>query len=119
MSLLEVLAAFVIAALAVGTVVNGGMDGLRAARIAAHTEDALSRARSRLAAAAASPVPGESAGEDGGSYRWRLSVAPVAASAGRHGPALLGLRVAVSWTMDGGTRQVVLQTERLADGTPP
>ncbi len=114
MSLLEVMVAFVIAALSLGAVVNGTVDGLRTASSATRTEEALFRARSRLAATAAAPVVAISSGDDGGGFRWRSTVSPVVAGAREGGPQLMSVQVTVSWDGTGGnTRQVTLQTERL------
>jgi len=49
-TLLEVLVALVIAALAMGVLFSGAVSGLRAARLGGHYAEALSRARSHLAA---------------------------------------------------------------------
>ncbi len=128
-TLLEVMVAFVIAALALGALMQGAGGGLRASRVAAHTQEALSRARSHLAAATLAPVPGEQGGDDGGGYAWRaatsrLLAAPPArggsagagaggADAPRRSLVLYSVRVTVSWTLDGGRREVSLDTERL------
>ena len=119
--------AFVIAALALGALMQGAGGGLQASRVAAHTQEALSRARSHLAASALAPVPGEQGGDDGGGYAWRaatsrLVMAPPArgggsgvggADAPRRNLMLYSIRVTVSWTLDGGRREVSLDTQRL------
>ena len=74
-TLLETLVAFLIAALAMGALMQGAAGGLQATRVAGHTQETLSRARSRLAAAALAPVPGEQQGDDGGGYAWRVTTA--------------------------------------------
>lgn len=121
-TLLEVMVAFVIAALALGALTQGVGGGLRASRIAAHTQEALSRARSHLAASALAPVAGDQGGDDGGGYAWsvtttRLLTAPPPRGGGgdaaRRGLALYSLRATVSWSLDGGRREVVLDTQRL------
>ena len=118
-TLLETLAAFLIAALALGALTQGAAGGLRAARVAGHTQEALSRARSRLAAAALAPVPGEQQGNDGGGYAWRvtttllLTAPPGRGDILRPGMALYAVRASVSWAMDGGTREVALDTQRV------
>ena len=126
MSLLEVMVAFVIAALALGVVVDGTVDGVRTASSATRTEEALFRARSRLAATAAHPVVAMSSGDDGGGFSWRSTVAPVVGSgvgvgaAQQGGPALMSIQVSVTWAgAVGSTRQVTLRTERLVAGTAP
>jgi len=126
-TLLEVLVAFVIAALALGALTQGAAGGLQSARVSGHYQEALSRARSRLATLDTGPAPGEQAGDDGGGFAWQVNVVPIAtAGRSREGgeqlrPAramLLAVTVRVSWRMDGGERQVVLATERLGLAPP-
>ncbi len=111
-TLLEVLVAAVIAALALGVLFSGAAGGIRTARIAAHVQEATSRAQSRLAVLAhgAPPPLGTQSGEDGGGFAWRTAVTRVASQAGL---ALLDLGVTLSWQLDGGTRAVTLHTRRL------
>jgi len=75
-TLLEVLVAFVIAAMAVAVLVEGVLGGLRSADVAGRYEEAIARARSRLAALGTNIVAGDTQGDDGGSYHWHLRVAP-------------------------------------------
>lgn len=118
MSLLEVMVAFVIAALSLGAVVNGTVDGMRTASSATRIEEALFRARSRLAATAAAPVEAIASGDDGGGFQWRSAVSPVMAGGREGGPRLMSVQVTISWDGTGGnTRQVTLQTERLVAAT--
>ncbi len=126
-TLLEVLVAFIIAALALGALTQGAAGGLQSARVSGHYQEALARARSRLAVLGASPAPGEQRGDDGGGYAWRVSVTPVAtAGRSREGidpprpvrAMLLAVTVRISWGMDGGEREVVLATERLGSAPP-
>lgn len=127
-TLLEVMVAFVIAALALGALMQGAGGGLQAAHVAAHTQQALSRARSHLAASALALAPGEQGGDDGGGYAWRatitrlLAAAPARSDGGqdatRRPLVLYSLRVTVAWTMDGGRREVSLDTFRLGQATP-
>lgn len=128
-TLLEVLVAFLIAALALAALTQGAAGGLQSARVAAHGQEALSRARSRLAAAGATGLePGEQAGDDGGGFAWRVMVLPEAVVApprpgqdpARAGRAVLySVTVTVSWRMDGGNRAVSLTTQRLGVAPPP
>ena len=131
-TLLEVLIAFIIAALAVTALLQGAAAGLQNARVAAHTQEASARAQSRLAALSARLQPGEQSGDDGGGFLWRTVVQPglavtVPRPATRLGPqgvdrtVLYAVTVAVSWSSDGSPRQVVLQTQRLgiAPADPP
>ena len=126
-TLLEVLVAFIIAALALGALTQGAAGGLQSARVSGHYQEALSRARSRLASLGAASAPGEQSGDDGGGYAWRVNVAPLATAgrpregvdSPRPGRAtLLAVTVRISWRMDGGEREVVLATERVASAPP-
>ena len=120
-TLLEVLAAFVIAALALGALTQAAGGGLQSARVAGHLQEALSRAKSRLAAASLAPRPGEASGDDGGGYAWRVRTArllatppqPADQGSTRPGVELYSIQVTVSWSLDGGTREVVLETRRI------
>lgn len=116
MSLLEVLVAFVIAMLGTGVVIAGSGDSVLASRVAIHREQALSRARSRLAAAGPAFVPGEQSGDDGGGFAWSLQTTP-ATPAGA-GAKLYTLTATITWRMDGGERRIRLTTERLAPPEP-
>ena len=118
-TLLETLIAFVIAAGAGVALFGAVSTGLRATGQADHTGAAWERARSRMAAQSVSLKPGDSAGDDGGGFAWRVSVrqrqdAPLTGS-----PRTLRLftvAVTISWTADGGERRVQLVSDRLAVG---
>ncbi len=118
-TLLEVLVAFAIAAMALTALTATAAAGLRSSRVAAHTEQALSRARSRLAVLALDPRPGEQSGDDGGGFRWRTLVRPAEVAsedAGPQGatrPGLFDIQVRESWASDGGERGVTLDTLRI------
>src|SRR3954463_7816951 len=110
-TLLEVLIAFAIAALALATLLQGDLLGLRSTQLAGRTEEALARARSRLAAVEARPVlPLDQRGDDGGGLAWRLRVVPEANAGGL---TLYAVTVAVSWREGGAAREVRLETQRL------
>jgi general secretion pathway protein I len=114
-TLLEVLVAFVIAALALGVLFRGTLDGLYAAQTAGRYEEAVSRAQSRLAAlAAGSLAPGDRQGDDGNGFHWRERITPIASSPQAAGGslALYAVSVAVSW-VDGSRRTVELDSERI------
>lgn len=124
-TLLEVLVAFAIAALALAVLFQGALGGLRSANTAAAYEEAVSRARSRLAMLGhgIALVPGDLQGDDGGGYHWRIRIAPIsataAAAAGRVPPLeLYSVSVAVSWKADGREREVRLDNERVAATEP-
>jgi general secretion pathway protein I len=109
-TLLEVLVAFVIAALALGVLFRGTIDGLHTAQIAGRYEEAVTRAQSRLAAlTAGSLTQGDRQGDDGNGFHWRERITPVETTAPA---ALYAVSVAVSWT-DGSRRTVELDSERI------
>ncbi len=121
-ALLEVLIAFAIAALALSLLYQAASSGGSAARQAGYYEEAVSRAKSHMAALGRdSPVSeGEREGDDGGPFRWRITISPSAtAAAAPNAPPtakrlmLYNVEVAVSWTVDGRKRQVVLHSQRL------
>lgn len=129
-TLLEVLVAAVIAALALGVLLQGALASLHSVRVSGHYQEAVSRARSHLAALDASGVLtlGEHQGNDGRGFHWRLQVTPAAsapiamgdATAQSRGPrvVLYAVTVVVSWDSDGGTRSVRLDSERVGAAPP-
>jgi general secretion pathway protein I len=121
-TLLEVVVALVIASLALIGLFQAGSSGLFAVDTAARAEEALQRAQSHLAAVGhdAALVEGDSSGDDGGGYRWRLRVQtvtqrPVVAADGvtSQTTSLFDVEVAISWQAHGHQRAVVLRTLRL------
>lgn len=130
-TLLEVLIAFAIAALSLGALAQGVVAGLWSARTAAHHQEAVARVLSHLAALGhgAPLVPGEREGDDGDGFRWRVLVSQLAAAVVPRGPegpspagardvALYAVSVGVSWRMDGGMKEVVLDTRRVGPALP-
>jgi general secretion pathway protein I len=124
-TLLEVVVALAIAAVALVGLFQAGSGGLFAVDTAARVQEAIQRAQSHLAAVGrdATLVQGEFTDDDGGGYRWRLRVRPIATSqaltpnASSAGSATLyDVEVAISWPGRAGDRSVVLKTLRL--GTP-
>jgi general secretion pathway protein I len=111
-TLLEVLVAFVIAALALGGLFRGTLSGLRIAQVAGQYEEAVTRAQSHLAALTAGGLTtGDRQGEDGNGFHWRVRVTPVdLADAGSS--ALYAVYVSISW-VDGTRRSVELDSERI------
>jgi general secretion pathway protein I len=129
-ALLEVLVAFVIAALALGVLFNAGLSGLQSARAASHYEQAVARARSHLALAVhASPlVAGDWQGDDGGGFAWHLrvtpmastTVAPVYAVTARRSATfpltLYAVSVVIAWRDGDRAREVRFDTEQIGQG---
>jgi len=126
-TLLEVMIALIIAGLAAAALLAAVGSGLHATQTASIYDQAIVRARSRLAAAVhgTSLAPGDWRGDDGGSFHWRLHVVRVASASlrpvGVVGPraaksvpvALYSVSVWIAWP-DGGTeRQVRLDTEQV------
>jgi general secretion pathway protein I len=131
-TLLEVLVAFSIAAVALAVMFSAVLGGMRAQRVAAHLEQATTLAQSRLAAATAAldarvVTGGDQEGDDGGGFHWLVRIAPQASvmmpradqeSGTRAEQATLyAIGVTVSWRGDGGRRAVHLDAARLE--TPP
>ena len=116
LALLEVLVAFAIAAAALGVLFSGALDGLRSAHTAARLEEALSHARSHLAVLDHGQpiVPGETSGDDGGGFHYRMRIAPIASATPAGDPTLYAIRITITWTEDGRARNVSLDTQRLA-----
>ncbi|MCQ8279333.1 prepilin-type N-terminal cleavage/methylation domain-containing protein [Acetobacteraceae bacterium KSS8] len=120
-TLLEVLVAFVIAALALGALFGGALGGLRAEHTADRMQEALSRARSHLATVGHGVAlrPATEEGEDGSGFRWRIAITPAETSAAQTGAAsatrlaLYHVVVTEFWPQEGGERSIVLRTERL------
>jgi general secretion pathway protein I len=127
-TLLEVLVAFAIAALALTLLFRAASSGLVSVRTAGRYEEAVARARSHLASAGhdVALVIGQSEGDDGGGYSWHLNVTPIATGqtatggalqiAGPPPPVLYAIVVAISWHDTGKDRQVVLRSERMGLG---
>jgi general secretion pathway protein I len=121
-TLLEVLVAVAIAGLALVGLFQAGSGGLFAADTAARAEEAIQRAQSHLAAVGrnAALVQGEFTDDDGGGYRWRLRVQPVATRQGLAPDGtsavtstLYDVEVAILWPGRQGERSVALRTLRL------
>lgn len=128
-TLLEVLVAFIIAALAMGVLFSVAGTDLRAVEVAGRYQEALSRAKSHLAAIGpgAPFVAGTQQGDDGGGFRWSVQVSetavgavpPPSSAAPLSGgqalrPALYLVTVVESWTNGEHARRVRLTTERVS-----
>lgn len=135
-TLIEVLAAFAISAMALTALGLAVTQGLGLSRLGEQTQVALAMARSRLAMVATQEAltPGASEGREG-DFAWRVRVAPageatvagplyqridfdarIAAPAPRM--ALLRIEVAVAWNGPRARREVRLETLRLAARPP-
>jgi hypothetical protein len=139
-----VLIAFAIASIALAVLYHGAIEGLLGSRLAAQTEEAVARARSRIAALChgARLAPGEQSGDDGSGFRWRTRIDRAAteiiapnnpdtdgtaggaaiAPAGADQPAppmradLFAVRVTVSWPGTVRFHEVALETRCLSIG---
>jgi len=121
-TLLEVVVALAIAAVALVGLFQAGSGGMFAVDTAGRAQEAIQRAQSHLAAVGrdAALVQGDFTDDDGDGYRWRLRVQPLATHQGpapNGNPAasatLFDVEVAVSWPGRSGDRSVVLKTLRL------
>lgn len=128
-TLIEVLVAFVVAALALAVLYTGGIEGLVGTRTATSRDEAVARATSRLEALChgARLTPGVQSGDDGSGFRWysRVQVAE-ATMLGRAGPdvaqpplrlTLFNVGVTVSWPGGRQPHEVSLAT-RCLTATP-
>ena len=126
-TLLEVIIALIIAGMAAVALFEAVGSGLHQTQTASMYDQAIVRAKSRLAAAVhgAKLEPGDRRGDDGGGFQWRTRVVPVTSAALRSG-VLAGTRAAASYPVvlyaitvwvgwnDGTTeRQVRLETEQV------
>lgn len=125
-TLLEVMIAFAIASIALAVVYSGALGGLAGSRLAARTDEAVARARSRLAAVCERPFTlGEQSGDDGGGYTWRTRISRTASEIVRHGDAdppvradLLAVQVTETWPGPLRPHQISLESRCLSVGAP-
>jgi general secretion pathway protein I len=123
-TLLEIIVAVSIAGLALIGLFKAGSAGLFAVDAADRRQEAIERAQSHLAAFAATSgiAPGETEGDDGGGYHWRLRARPLLAwqaSAAEPGAAAMTLyevESVISWGSAGRERSIVLTTRRIGSG---
>ena len=124
-TLIEVLIAFAIAAMALGLLFQAASSSGTAAHQAGNYEEAVSRAKSHMAMVGreSDVAPGEREGDDGSGYRWRITITPSAAAQPPQGATpenrlmLYNVEVSVSWLDGGRPHSVVLHTQRT--GTQP
>ena len=121
-TLFEVLVAFLIAAMAVATIVHVASSAAAAARIAGRYDEAVSRAQSHLVLSSALPlVESDRQDDEADGFHWHVAIkaAAIAHPAIRPGanPAasmtLYSITVTMSWRADGGERAVQLSSARL------
>ncbi len=123
--MLEVLVAFVIAALALGVLFQGAIEGLASVRLADRTTEALTCARSHLAAVGHGiPLRTQTQqGEDGSGFSWSLAIRPLTSAplnqtgGDTQHPAqetLFEVRVTENWDALQGKRGTTLVTRRVA-----
>ncbi len=124
-TLLEVLVAFAVLAVALGVAFEIFATGLRGARSADALTRAVLIAESRLARIGVETelTPGESEGETDDGTRWRIEIHDQPAEDGDEErvvtpslPVLLDIIVTVSWGDAAGRQSFVLRTSRLAPG---
>lgn len=120
-TLVEVMVAFIIAAISLGVLYKGALGGLLSARVATQYEEAVGRARSRMASIGhgSAIVPGEQSGDDGGGFRWRTRIAvaetaqpPGSLVQGATIPTLYAISVSIAWGEEGSGRNLRLDTQR-------
>jgi general secretion pathway protein I len=124
-TLIEVLIAFAIAAMALGLLFQAATSSGTAAHQAGYYEEAVSRAKSHMAMVGRDSdiAPGEREGDDGSGFRWRVKITPSAAAQPPQGAApenrvvLYSVEVSISWSDSGRPHSVVLHTQRT--GTQP
>ena len=119
-TLIEVLVAFIILAVALGVLMQVFSTGLRNARVAENYTTATLYAESMLAAVGIEEplAAGETSGDFDDRFRWRLDVQPYAISDVGDEAAVAGrafqVVVTVSWGDEDNPRDVTLTTLRLA-----
>ncbi|MFZ2003913.1 MAG: prepilin-type N-terminal cleavage/methylation domain-containing protein [Stellaceae bacterium] len=120
-TLLEVIVAVALAALALVALFQAGSAGLLTVGQATRLEAAVDRAQSRLAefVGTGAITPGESEGDDGDGFHWRLTAHPMASQPATTldqaaPPTLYDIAVTISWGAGHNQRSVQLETERIA-----
>jgi general secretion pathway protein I len=120
-SLLEVVVAFAILALALGALYQVFSSAGRRASLAQDYGRAVALADAKLAepGITATLAPGSQSGESANRFRWQRSVEAALAPAepAQNAPLLYRITVEVRWTSDGAERAVTLTTLRLGFAT--
>ena len=126
-TLIEVVVAVALAALALVALFQGGSAALMTTSQATRLEVAVDRAQSHLAEFADTGAirAGDSEGDDGDGYHWRLTASPIASLPAETPdqpappPRLYNIAVTISWGTGRHQRSVQLETERIvATGAP-
>lgn len=121
-TLIEVLVAFLIAAVAVGAIVRAATGAVASSRAASRYDEAVARAESHLASLSVAPLgDSDRQGDEGGGYHWRVRVASAGTAqlAGRvnaiptGAATLYRVTVTMSWRDGGARRAVRLDSARL------
>ena len=129
-TLLEVVIAFAIAAMALAVMFKTASGGMLAVNTAGRYEEAVSRAKSHLSAIGHDgPLSEtETEGDDGSGFHWRLRIVPVATAspgdaaltpflqASARKPTLYSVEVGISWTEAGRKHEFLLQSQRIGTG---
>lgn len=126
-TLIEVVVAVALAALALVALFQGGSAALLTTGQATRLEVAVDRAQSHLAEFADSGAisAGDSEGDDGDGFHWRLSASPIASLPAETSvqtaptPRLYNIAVTISWGSGRRRRSVQLETERIAAAGAP
>lgn len=126
-TLLEVVVALALASLALMALFQAGSAGLLTVDSATRIEAAVDRAQSHLAefADGGAIKPGESEGDDGDGYHWRLIARPMASQPAdtlgqTEAPArLYDIDVTIWWGAGRHRRSVELETERIGSAEGP
>jgi general secretion pathway protein I len=119
-TLIEIIVALAIAALGLGALMAATGQGLHNVGAANLYIEATRRAQNRLdmIGLGKPAVAGEQSGDDGQGFVWRVKVAPVISRAPPKGSdkdplTLYDVTVTISWRVDGQTKSVWVQSERL------
>ena len=120
-TLLEVLIALVIAAMALGVMFKVATESLHGSQVSARYEEAVVRARSHLAMVTngGSLAAGNWSGDDGGGYHWQSAHHADSAGATQQNDgslvplALFAVSIWITWSEGDNTREVRLDTEQI------
>jgi general secretion pathway protein I len=124
-TLLELVVAFVIAALALSVFYQSALAGLGATNVASRYQEAVARAQSHLAALDAAPlVASDRQGDEGHGFHWHVRIAPTGTVDPAHRGdgafssrlTLYAVSVVISWGPS-QRRQVRLDSQLLGPGS--